>query len=45
MGFWAHILWQRHNLRPEDFYAMPDRTKMYYIASENVEGEDPCTRR
>lgn len=42
MAFWTHRLWQRHNLRPEEFYAMPRETQMFYIASESVEAESPC---
>ena len=39
---WAHILWQRHGLRMEEFDKMPDRTKLFYIASEMCEISDPC---
>ena len=42
MGFWAHMLWQRHNLRPEEFDAMSIKRKMFYIASEQLESESPC---
>lgn len=44
MEYWAHILWQRHNLRMEDFDAMPRKRKLFYIASELTEGSDPCRR-
>lgn len=40
--YWAHILWQRHGLRMEEFDAMPKKTKLFYIASEQYEGEHPC---
>lgn len=37
-----HRLWQRHNLRMEDFYNMSRRLQLLYIASELVEEENPC---
>ena len=33
---WAHVLWQRHGLRMEDFYNMDSRLQHLYIASELV---------
>lgn len=33
---WAHILWQRHNLRPDEFEAMPPQKKAFFIASEII---------
>lgn len=42
MEHWAHVLWQRHGLRMEEFEKMPRRTKLFYIASELCENEDPC---
>ena len=44
MAWVAHLLWQRHNLRPEEFYAMPSYLKAFYIASEDIENEHPCRR-
>ncbi|MCD8150602.1 MAG: hypothetical protein LUE92_13800 [Clostridiales bacterium] len=44
MEYWAHVLWQRHNLRMEEFDAMPRKRKLFYIASELTEGSDPCRR-
>lgn len=40
-AYWAHILWQRHNLRIEDFYEMSRRMKLLYIASELLEDKKP----
>ncbi len=37
---WAHILWQVHGLRMEEFYNMPDTLRAFYIASEMVMVED-----
>ncbi|MCD8364260.1 MAG: hypothetical protein LUC83_00285 [Clostridiales bacterium] len=36
MAYWAHMVWQQHNLRMEEFYAMPRRLQLLYIASELV---------
>ena len=38
---WAHILWQRHDLRMEDFADMPREVQLAYIASEQLEMETP----
>lgn len=38
-GYWAHTLWQRHGLRPEEYDAMPRRRQLFYIASELVTDE------
>lgn len=38
---WAHILWQRHNLRMEDFAIMPREIQLAYIASEELELKTP----
>lgn len=38
---YAHILWQRHNLRMEEFAEMPRNVQLAYIASEQLEGEHP----
>ena len=40
-GYWASVLWQRHNLRPEEFFNMPRKTQIFYIASEILEEKDP----
>lgn len=40
-GYWASVLWQRHNLRMEEFHAMPRRLKLLYIASELEEDRNP----
>ncbi|MCC8136262.1 MAG: hypothetical protein LUG91_00705 [Ruminococcus sp.] len=42
MEYWAHVLWQRHNLRMEDFAEMPRERQLFYIASELEEGQHPC---
>lgn len=41
MAHWAHILWQRHNLRPEEFERMPRARQLFYIASELQEQSKP----
>ena len=38
---WAHILWQRHNLRMEEWAEMPREVQLAYIASEQLESEHP----
>ncbi len=37
---WAHVLWQIHGLRMEEFYNMPDRLQALYMASELVMVEE-----
>ena len=39
--YMAHILWQRHGLRMEEFAAMPRHIQLAYIASEEREYESP----
>lgn len=39
--YWAHVLWQRHGLRMEEFEKMDIYKKLAYIASELVEDESP----
>lgn len=41
MAYWCNKLWQRHNLRPEEFEAMPRPMQSFYIASEILEEENP----
>ena len=43
-AYWARVLWQRHNLRIEEFLAMPYKTKIVYIACEMLENENPVRR-
>ena len=38
---WAHILWQRHHLRMEEFADMPRTVQLAYIASEQLEDKNP----
>jgi hypothetical protein len=38
------VLWQRHNLRMEDFYRMPREIQLLYIASELEEDKKPVRR-
>ncbi len=40
-AYWAHVLWQRHDLRPEEFEAMPRSKQRFFIASELVEDKGP----
>lgn len=44
MARWAHILWQRHNLRPEEFERMSRPMQLFYIASELEENREPVRR-
>lgn len=39
---YAHILWQRHGLRMEEFAEMPRNLQLAYIASEQLERENPA---
>jgi len=34
-------LWQRHHMRMEEFYHMPRRLQLLYIASELEENKNP----
>ena len=38
---WAHIMWQRHNMRMEEFAFLPRDVQIAYIASELLENEEP----
>ena len=38
---YAHILWQRHGLRMEEFAEMPRNVQLAYIASEQLEDKWP----
>ena len=38
---WAHILWQKRNLRMEDFADMPRNVQLAYIASEQLAQKVP----
>ena len=38
---WAHILWQKHGIRMEEFAEMPFNVRLAYIASEELEIEHP----
>lgn len=38
---YAHILWQKHGIRMEEFAEMPHNVKMAYVASEELEKEYP----
>lgn len=40
---WAHILWQRHHLRMEEYAEMPRNVQLAYIASEQLEKENPTS--
>lgn len=40
--YMAHILWQRHGLRMEEFAAMPRHIQLAYIASEELEIDRPA---
>ncbi len=36
----AHMLWQSHGLKIEDFMNMPQDLQCSYIASEQIEADD-----
>lgn len=38
---YAHILWQKHGLRMEEFAAMPRNIQLAYIASDQLAREHP----
>lgn len=38
---WAHLLWQRHGLRMEEYAEMPRSIQLAYIASEQLELKRP----
>lgn len=38
---WAHIMWQRHGIRIEEWGEMERNQKDAYIASEQLEMETP----
>lgn len=38
---WAHILWQKRNLRMEEFADMPRNVQLAYIASEQLAQKIP----
>lgn len=38
---WAHILWQRHGLRPEEFAKMTRDVQLAYVSSELMEEKSP----
>jgi len=40
LASWAHVLWQNHGLRMEEFYDMPPSLRHLYIASEQVLAEE-----
>lgn len=40
LASWAHVLWQCHGLRMEEFYNMSPELRSLYIASETVIAED-----
>ncbi len=33
MASWAHRLFQKHNVDPEEFFLMPHKKKLFLIAS------------
>lgn len=38
---WAHILWQKRGIRMEEYIDMPRNVQLAYIASEQLEIEQP----
>ena len=43
-AYWAHVLWQRHNLPMEVFLGWPWQKRLAYIASEQYENAHPVRR-
>lgn len=41
--YMAHLMWQRHGLRLEEWAALPRHIQLAYIASEELEKEDPVS--
>jgi hypothetical protein len=39
--YWAHVLWQKHGLRFEEFAEMPRKVQLAYIASQQLENKYP----
>lgn len=40
MASWAHVMWQNHGLRIEEFLNLPSEMRHLYIASEEVMVEE-----
>lgn len=38
---WAHLLWQKHGIRFEEFAGMERELRLIYMASEQLERESP----
>jgi len=41
-AYWAHVMWQNHNVPIEDFLDWPRRKKLAYIASEVLAVKNPA---
>lgn len=41
--YMAHLLWQRHGIRLEEYADMPRHIQLAYIASEELEHEKPAS--
>lgn len=39
--YWAHVMWQNHGIRMEEWTEMPRNVQLAYIASELVERDTP----
>lgn len=33
-SFWAHLMWQKHGMRFQEFFGMEESERLIYIASE-----------
>ena len=40
---WAHIMWQRHGMRFDEWAEMDPKERLVYIASDKLEEESPVT--
>lgn len=41
--YMAHLMWQRHGMRLEDWAELPRHIQLAYIASEELEKESPVS--
>lgn len=42
---WAHVMWQCYGMRMEEFVAMEKEVQLAYIASFQLERDEPVSRR
>lgn len=39
ISYWAHKMWQKHNMRFSEFFDLSDEEQLLYIASELLADE------